>query len=82
MAILSLTSDGLQNSLDKLKVYCDKWYLELNIAKTKIIVFNTTGRLLTTNFLDTYTPIKCTKYTTWHKCDLVYNRTLAHDYRL
>ena len=24
MAILSLSSDGLQNSLDKLKVYCDK----------------------------------------------------------
>ena len=46
MAILSLCSDGLQNSLDKLKVYCDKWHLELNTTKTKIIVFNTTGRLL------------------------------------
>ena len=47
MAILSLFSDGLQNSLDKLKVYCDKWHLELNTTKTKSIVFNTTGRLLT-----------------------------------
>ena len=45
MAILSLSSDGLQNSLDKLKVYCDKWHLELNTTKTKIIVFNTTCRL-------------------------------------
>ena len=26
MAILSLTSDGLQNSPGKLKVYCDKWH--------------------------------------------------------
>ena len=39
------SSDGLQNSLEKLKVYCDKWHLELNTTKTKIIV-NTTGRLL------------------------------------
>ena len=46
MAILSLSSDGLQNSLDKLKVYCDKWHLELNTTKTKIIVFSTTGRQL------------------------------------
>ena len=46
MAILSLPSDVLQNSLDKLKVYCDKWHLELNTTKTKIIVFSTTGRLL------------------------------------
>ena len=46
MAILSISGDGLQNSLDKLKVYCYKWYLELNTTKTTIIVFNTTGRLL------------------------------------
>ena len=46
MAILSLSSDGLQNSLDKLKVCCDKWHLKLNTTKTKIIVFSTTGRLL------------------------------------
>ena len=46
MAILSLSSDGLQNSLDKLKVYCYKWHLELNTTKITIIVFNTTGRLL------------------------------------
>ena len=46
MAILSLSCDGLQNSLDKLKVCCNKLHLELNTTKTKIIVFNTTGRLL------------------------------------
>ena len=46
MAILSLSSDGLQNSLDKLKIYCDKWHPELNTTKKKIIVFNTTGRPL------------------------------------
>ena len=45
MAILSLSGHGLQNSLDKLKVYCYKWHLELNTTKTTIIVFNTTSRL-------------------------------------
>ena len=49
MAILSLPSDGLQNSLDKIKVYCDKRHFELNTTKTKIIVFSTTGRLLMGN---------------------------------
>ena len=42
MAILSLSSDGLQTSLDKLKVYCYKWHLELDTTKITIIVFNTT----------------------------------------
>ena len=47
MAILSLSTDGLYNSLDKLfKVYCDQWHLELNTTKTKIIVLSTTGRLI------------------------------------
>ena len=45
-AMCSAYSYGLQNSSDKLKVYCDKWHLELNTAKTKVTVFNTTGRLL------------------------------------
>ena len=51
MVILSLSSDGLQNSLDKLKVHCDKWHLDLNTTKTKIIVFSTTGRLKSLQFI-------------------------------
>ena len=38
--------------------------------------------VITTNFLDTCTPIKYTKYTTWHKRDVIYNKTLTRDYRL
>ena len=45
-AMCSAYSYGLQNSSDKLKVYCDKWHLKLNTTKTKVTVFNTTGRLL------------------------------------
>ena len=46
MALLSLSQEGLQHSLHKLEVYCKKWHLEVSIRKTKIIVFNNTGRLL------------------------------------
>ena len=37
--LLSESVEGLQNSLDKLKNYCHKWQLSVNVAKTKIIVF-------------------------------------------
>ena len=46
MAILSLSSEGLQNSLDKLYTYCSKWEMEVSTIKTKIMGFNTSGRLL------------------------------------
>jgi hypothetical protein len=32
--------------LDILKTYCDKWNLKVNIGKTKVIVFNKSGRIL------------------------------------
>ena len=46
MAILSLSLEGLQNSLNKLKTYCKEWHLVVSIKKTKIVVFNKTGKLL------------------------------------
>ena len=46
MALLSLSSDGLQNSLNKLYTYCNKWKLEVSTIKTKVMVFNSSGRLL------------------------------------
>ena len=46
MAILSLSQEGLQNSLNKLETYCKEWHLVVSIKKTKIVVFNKTGKLL------------------------------------
>ena len=46
MAILSLSQEGLQNSLNKLETYCKEWHLVVSIKKTKIVVFNKTGNLL------------------------------------
>ena len=35
MAILSLSQEGLQNSLNKLETYCKEWYLVVSIKKKK-----------------------------------------------
>ena len=44
--LLSDSAKGLQKSLNILKMYCDKWNLKVNIGKTKVIVFNKSGRIL------------------------------------
>ena len=49
--LLSESAKGLQKSLDILKTYCDKWNLKVNIGKTKVIVFNKSGRILKGFFL-------------------------------
>ena len=36
--IFSETPEGLQKGLTKVKEYCDKWKLKLNVDKCKIIV--------------------------------------------
>ena len=49
MAIFSDTREGLQLGLDDLKLYCEKWGLKLNTAKTKIIIFRKGGRVIRLN---------------------------------
>ena len=44
MVLLGDTPEDLQNSLDKLQEYCLKWGLEVNVLKTKIVVFRKRGR--------------------------------------
>ena len=36
----------MQSALDKLNTYCDKWNLDINVEKTKIMIFNKSGRML------------------------------------
>ena len=46
--LLAGSKEDLQKCLDGLKQYCDKWKLEVNANKTKIIIFSQ-GRPLTSN---------------------------------
>ena len=45
MVILGESSGDLQDSLNELYKYCDKWGLEVNTAKTKVVVFRRRGGL-------------------------------------
>ena len=46
LVLISNTSTGLNNCLNKLAQFCDKWLLEVNIKKSKVIIFNQSGRIL------------------------------------
>lgn len=43
MVILSNSPDDLQCSLNLLYNYCEKWCLQVNVDKTKIVVFRNRG---------------------------------------
>ncbi|XP_053380261.1 uncharacterized protein LOC128548803 [Mercenaria mercenaria] len=43
MVLFSDTVQGLQQSLEDLHVYCDRWGLSVNIDKTKVMVFRKRG---------------------------------------
>ena len=42
--ILSKSKQGLNNSLKKLETFNSTWLLEVNLKKTKVMVFHKTGR--------------------------------------
>ena len=39
LLLLFETPEGLQNCIDKLNSYCNRWQLSINIQKTKVMVF-------------------------------------------
>ena len=47
LILMSTSKDGLSNCLSRLEKFCDTWQLEVNIKKSKIMIFNEAGRLLT-----------------------------------
>ena len=46
LVLMSTSKDGLQKCLDNLESYCTKWKLEINMEKTKVILFNRQGSLI------------------------------------
>lgn len=54
LVLLSQSQSGLQNSINKLSEYCAKWSLNINMDKTKILIFNSSGRTIKSQrfFLD------------------------------
>ena len=44
--MMSNSAEGLQTCIDNLEEYCKKWHLSINTAKSKIIIFNESGKIL------------------------------------
>ena len=61
VVLLSTSAIGLQQKLDQLQKFCHDWCLNININKTKIIVFNKAGRLIKQSFLFEKQNIECVK---------------------
>ena len=45
MVLLGNSSEDLQNSLNRLHMYCSEWGLTVNTSKTKIVVFRKRGNV-------------------------------------
>ena len=45
MALMSLSKTGLQLCLNKFEEYCTQWGLEVNLSKTKTMIFNRSGKI-------------------------------------
>ena len=45
MAIIGSSPEDLQTNLDSLESYCDRWGLEVNTEKSKIVVFRRGGKI-------------------------------------
>ncbi len=63
LLILSETTQRLQNSLNKLSIYCKTWHLQLNIKKTKVMIFSNQKPETVTFFYDTESLAISEKYT-------------------
>ena len=59
MVIFSTSPEGLQNELNYLEKYCADWGMKVNIKKTKIIIFNKTGRTIKKKFLFENPEVEC-----------------------
>ena len=50
LILFSETEKGLQNCLNKLYDYCQDWKLNININRSKIMVFNNSGKKVNNHF--------------------------------
>jgi hypothetical protein len=48
--IMSTSQDGLQCKLNMLQALCDDWGIDVNLSKTKAMIFHKTGKYLKEHF--------------------------------
>ena len=56
LVLISESKEGLQNQIDTLHEYCERWKLKINTKKTKSMIFNRGNKIINANFKvgDTY----------------------------
>ena len=59
IVLLSKSSKGLQQKLNCLDKFCTDWCLDVNVSKTKVLIFNKAGRHLKENFTLNKEPLEC-----------------------
>lgn len=59
IVMFSGSPEGLQSKLKALEKYCDDWGLDVNIKKSKVIIFNKAGRIIRHKFLFKNNEIEC-----------------------
>jgi hypothetical protein len=59
IVLLSKSAEGMQEKLDKLSAFCTDWCLDINIKKTKILIFNKAGRHLSHKFVFQNNNLEC-----------------------
>ena len=62
IVILSSSREGLQRRLDKLESFCKDWCLDVNIDKTKVLIFNKTSKLMKDEFKFDNKTLECVKH--------------------
>ena len=50
LLLISTSQEGLQKGIDAIEVYCHNWKLQVNIQKSKVIIFNGQGKNLNNKF--------------------------------
>ena len=45
IVLLSNSAGGLQQFLNSLLQFCQRWNLKVNVAKTEVIIFNKSGKI-------------------------------------
>ena len=59
LLLISESTGGLQNCLNKVYDYCNNWGLDINYKKTKVMIFNKGSRLVTHTFFINNVEIEC-----------------------
>ena len=69
LILLSRSPEGLQQCVRNLTDYCQKWKLEMNMKKTKVMTFNKSGKIIKSiRIFANNTLLKNVKEYTYLKC--------------